>query len=180
MFSWRRVWKQLPSGMWRRVVYLRIRRTVCIRLHLHWRQRQMVPLQRQKTYTRLHSVIYWTAQRYILDCTALYTGLHSVIYQKKAIIITRNGWQTRVLGRNLTAGKFKTAVGTALLLCQDHLQARQLLRSSYGSFHCVLFTTLLWKISGKLQLQKNIQNNTPATRGGTRVLTVYNANVIAR
>ena len=65
MFSWRRVWKQLPSGMWRRVVYLRIRRTVCIRLHLHWRQRQMVPLQRQKTYTRLHSVIYWTAQRYI-------------------------------------------------------------------------------------------------------------------
>jgi len=80
MFSWRRVWKQLPSGMWRRVVYLRIRRTVCIRLHLHWRQRQMVPLQRQKTYTRLHSVIYWTAQRYILDCTALYTGLHSVIY----------------------------------------------------------------------------------------------------
>jgi hypothetical protein len=95
----------------------------------------MVPLQRKKTYTILHIVIY----------------------QKKGIIITRNGWQTRVLGRNLKAGKFKTAVGTALLTCQDYLQARQLLRSSSGSFNCVLLTALLWKILGNLQLQKNLK-----------------------
>jgi hypothetical protein len=109
----------------------------------------MVPLQRQETYTRLHSVIY----------------------QKKAIIITRNDWQTRVLGRNLKAGEFKTSVGTALLTCQNQLQARQLLLSSSESFLCVLLTALLWKISGTLQLQKKIPNNTPATQGDTGVPT---------
>jgi len=96
----------------------------------------MVLLKRQKTYTRLRSVIY----------------------QKKAIIITRNGWQTRALARNLTTGKFKLPVGTALLKCQDRLQARQLLRSQSESFHCVLLTALLRKVSGTLQLQKKIPN----------------------
>jgi hypothetical protein len=139
-------------------VYQRVRRTDCIHLPLHCRRRQMVPLKRQETYTRLHSVIY----------------------QKKAITITRNGWQTRVLGRNLTAGKFKISLGKTLLTCQDHLQVRKLLRSSFESFHCVLLTALLWEISGTLQLQKKIPNNTPGTRGGTRVLTVCNANITAR
>jgi hypothetical protein len=149
-------WDVTPCSLL--LVYQRIRRTDCIHLHLHWRRRQMILLQRQKTYTREHSVIY----------------------QKKANIVTLNAWQTRVLGRNLTAGKFKLSVGRALLTCQDHLQARQLLPSSPESFHCVLLTALLWKVPGTLQLQKKIPNNTPATRGGTRVLTVYNANIITR
>jgi hypothetical protein len=33
MFSRRRVWTLVPSGMWRRVVYWRIRRTDCIHHH---------------------------------------------------------------------------------------------------------------------------------------------------
>jgi hypothetical protein len=81
----------------------------------------MVPLKRQKTCTRLHSVIY----------------------QKKAIIITQNGWQTRVLARNVTAGNFKLSVGTASFTRQDHLQARQLLHSSSESFHCVLLNSFV-------------------------------------
>jgi hypothetical protein len=117
----------------------------------------MFLLQRQKTYTRLRSFIY----------------------QKEAIIIITKWLSDGSSWPEFDAGMFKTAVGTAPLTCQDHLQARQPCSLSQ-SFHCVLLTALLWKISGTVQLQKQIPDKTPATRGGTGVLTVYNANIIAR
>ena len=85
----------------------------------------MVPLQRQKTYTRVHSVIYL----------------------KKATIITLNDWQKRVLGRNLTTGKFKTSAAQ----CNSHVEITYKL-CNYCFLHLSLFTVCYLQLCcGKYQ-----------------------------
>lgn len=125
-------WAVTPCSLLQ--VYQRIRRTNYIHHHLHWRRRQW---------------FLCNVSKLIPDCTALHKR------SKLSTLIEMAG--RRVPGRNFTEGKFKPFVGIALFTCQDHLQTTQLLLSSFESFHCVLLTGSLWKISGTLNYRRSSQ-----------------------
>lgn len=162
MFSWRRVWTQLPSGMWRRVVFYK-----CTSVSEE-------PTASTSIYTDDGGRWFlWNVRKLVPDCTALY------IRRKQSSLLKMAGRQ------EFLPGMWRQEISNFLSV-QRHSHVKITFKlGNYCILHLSLFTVcyltaLLWKISGALQLQRKIPKNTPVKRGDTRFLTVYNANINAR